>query len=232
VYLRKSFKPEYGLPPTQTILEKIARGNYDYVVLQVPAEFITGPEGREHDKSIDIYCEAIRAAGGTPVIYEMGWRRDEHAPAGRKRIFAAAVRNRVFHVAPCSTAWHRVRKERPGLELHTPPDRLHPGTHGYYLNLCCFYAAMTGKRPKDMPAEVRVWQHVTEAERAALKDKAKGMKFDEYDRRLPSWMRWRLAGSATVKLQSEVARYLKTVAWEEYVSMQKRLKKAIAPDHR
>ena len=66
VYLRPDFKPEYGLKAGETILERIAREKYGFVVLQVPAEFINGPEGEEHDRSIDVYCEAIRSAGGIP----------------------------------------------------------------------------------------------------------------------------------------------------------------------
>jgi hypothetical protein len=112
VYLRPDFKPEYGLKPGQTMLQKIAAERYDYVVLQVPAEFINGAEGEEHDRSLDVYCKAIREADGVPVIYEMGWGRDHEAVEGRRKIFAAAVRNRVTHFAPCSTAWQRVRTDR------------------------------------------------------------------------------------------------------------------------
>jgi len=76
------------------------------------------------------------------VIFEMGWGRDEKAAVGREKTFAAAVRNRAAHFAPCSTAWQRVRRERSELDLQDPPDRTHPGTLGLYLNLCCFYAAI------------------------------------------------------------------------------------------
>ena len=112
VYLRPGFVAQYGLISGQTVLAKIAGEKYDFVVLQVPAEFINGPEGDEHDRSMDVYCQAIRAAGGEPVIYEMGWGRDEKAEIGRKKIFAAAVRNRATRFAPCSSAWERVRRER------------------------------------------------------------------------------------------------------------------------
>ncbi|MCL4195041.1 MAG: hypothetical protein KJZ87_25095, partial [Thermoguttaceae bacterium] len=50
VYLRPEFKAEYGLAPGQTILARIAAEKYPFVVLQVPAEFINGPEGAEHDR--------------------------------------------------------------------------------------------------------------------------------------------------------------------------------------
>lgn len=224
VYLRPEFRAEYGLKKGRTILDKIADEKFDYVVLQVPAEFITGPEGEEHDRSIDAYCQAVRAAGGEPVIYEMGWGRNETAEEGRKKILAAAIRNRARCFAPCSTAWVRVREERPDFELQNPPDRTHPGTLGSYLNLCCLFAAITGEPPVDMPRRHRIWVHLDEEAKTTAREKAKSMEFDDYDRSLPSWMKGRIAGSKEFEVPAEIARYLETVAWEEYATMQARLK--------
>jgi hypothetical protein len=227
VYLRPDFRAEYGLDSGQSILEKIADERFDYVVLQVSAEFINGPEGDEHDKSLDVYCRAVRAAGGAPVIYEMGWGRGEDAVVGRRKIFAAAVRNGIRHFAPCATTWQRARKERPDLNLQDPPDRTHPGTLGVYLNLCCFYAAITGKPPKEMPANLRIWRHLSDEEKAALRTEVETMPLDEYDRQLAGWMKRRVAGSKEVDVPAAAARYLERVAWEEYVAARKRLDTAI-----
>lgn len=41
--------------------------------------------GEAHAKAITTYCEAIRAAGGEPVFYEMGWARSEREAEDRKR---------------------------------------------------------------------------------------------------------------------------------------------------
>lgn len=229
VYLRPEFKGEYGFEPGQTILEKIALGKYDYVVLQVPTEFIAGPEGEEHDRSIDIYCRAIRSAGGLPVIYEMGWGRDEKAEEGRRKIFAAAARNRVAHFAPCSTAWDRVRRERADLDLQNPPDRAHPGTLGCYLNLCCFYAALAGKEPRDLPRELTIWRHLTDEEKKAAEAVVASARFDEYDTRLPKWMKRLVATAKAETLSTEVAAYLQRVAWEECQRVHKRLASALQP---
>ncbi len=227
VYLRENFKAEYGLKPGQTVLQKIAEDKYNYVVLQVPAEFINGPEGDEHDKSLDIYCKAIREAGGQTVFYEMGWGRDEKADIGRQKIFAAAARNRVTMVAPCSTAWQRVRKEKPQFELHNLPDTAHPGTLGCYLNLCCFYAAFTGKEPPpNVPATISIW-HLTADEKTAAAAKAKTAHFDEYDAALAGWMKTLVVAGKTASVSDDTATYLRKVAWKEYQSMQKRLKDAI-----
>ncbi len=223
VYLRPDFKPEYGLKAKQTILEKIATERFDYVVLQVPAEFITGPEGDEHDRSLDIYCRAIREAGGAPVIYEMGWGRDEGAAEGRRRIFAAAVRNRVTHFAPCSTAWQRVRRERPDLDLQNPPDKSHPGTLGCYLNLCCFCAALTGKQPQGLPHALTIWRHLSDEQKKAAAMAVVKAEFDPYDTQLPTWMQRLVVTAKKETLSVEDAAYLQRVAWEEYQRAEHRL---------
>jgi hypothetical protein len=226
VYLREGFKAEFGLKPGQTVLQKITEGRYDYVVLQVPAEFINGPEGEEHDKSLDVYCKAIRDSGGTPFFYEMGWGRDEKAEVGRQKIFAAAVRNKVTLFSPCSTAWKRVRQEKPEMELQNPPDTAHPGTLGCYLNLCCFYATFTGKQPPaDLPREIRIW-HMTPEDKPAASEKAKTTQFDEYDSVLAGWMKAQIVNSKLRPIPDGTAEYLRKVAWEEYQGMQKKLKEA------
>jgi hypothetical protein len=223
VYLRPDFKAEYGLKPGQSILQKIAAERYAFVVLQVPAEFINGPEGEEHDRSLDVYCPAIRKAGGVPVIYEMGWGQDEKADEGRRKIFAAAIRNRVTHFAPCSTAWQRVRTERPELELQNPPDRTHPGTLGCYLNLCCFYAALSGQQPAGLPLELSIWRKLDDQQKAEAQTLVEQTEFDEYDATLPGWMKRLVVTAKQESLDQETAVYLQQVAWEECQRAKSRL---------
>jgi hypothetical protein len=215
------------LKPGQTILQKIAAERYDYVVLQVPAEFINGPEGEQHDRSLDVYCHAIREAGGVPVIYEMGWGRDDQADAGRRKIFAAAVRNRVTHFVPCSTAWQRVRTERPELELQNPPDRAHPGTLGCYLNLCCFYAAISGREPTGLPLELSIWRHLDAQQKAEAQKVVEQTEFDVYDTALPNWMKRLVVTAKVESLDQETAVYLQSVAWREYRHARSRLAAAV-----
>jgi len=224
VYLRDGFKAEYGLKPQQTVLGKIAQENYDYVVLQIPAEFIAGPEGDEHDRSLDVYCQAIRAAGGEPIFYEMGWGRDEKAELGRGKILAAAQRNDIVRYAPCSSAWARVRRECPDLELQNPPDTAHPGTLGAYLNLCCFYAAVTGRSPALVPRQLKIWPHLSDQEKTEFNARAKQVEFDEYDRALSGWMKKFLVAARPIEIEPETATYLQRVAWEEHQRFQKELR--------
>lgn len=227
VYLRDDFKAEYGLKPGQTMLEKIAHEKFAYVVLQIPAEFIAGPEGDEHDKSIDVYCQAIRAAAGKPVIYEMGWQRNAQARVGREKIFAAAVRNRATLFVPCSTAWERVRTERPELDLQNATDRTHPGTLGAYLNLCCFHATLVGKPPVDLPTELRVWRRLDDDEKREADEALKQTTLDAYDARLSGWMKRLVVAAKKETIDARVAAYLQQTAWDEHQSVQKRLQQAI-----
>jgi hypothetical protein len=232
VYLRANFKAEYGLPPGQSVLEKIARGRYDYVVLQVPAEFINGPEGDEHDKSLDVYCKAIRTAGAMPVFYEMGWGRDEQAAVGRQKIFAAAVRNRITRFVPCATAWQRVRTERPEMELQNPPERAHPGTLGCYLNLCLFYATFLDKEPPPGPAKLKIWRHPDDAKKKPLAEQVKATAWDDYDRALPTWMKTNIVAATEEPIPDATAAYLRKIAWAEHNAVHERLKQAVAAEEK
>ena len=224
VYLRDGFKAEFGLAPGQTVLTKIRQEKFDYVVLQVPAEFINGPEGEEHDRSLDTYCKAIREAGSQPVFYEMGWGQDEKAAVGREKILAAARRNQVKLFAPCSTAWKRVRKEKPDLDLQNPPDSAHPGTLGLYLNLSCFYAVFAGKPLVDAPATLQVWRKPPDDQKNALNEKIKATTFDEYDTALAGWMKRLVVAANEEKIPDDIAKYLRKVAWEEYENFRNILK--------
>jgi hypothetical protein len=172
--------------------------------------------------------QAIRAAGGEPVIYEMGWGRGEEAQVGRQMIFEAAVRNEVTRFAPCSSAWERVRRERPNLDLQNPPDGVHPGTLGGYLNLCCFIAALTEKRPAGLPHELAIWHQLSDEEKAVANAKMEQAEFDKYDAALPSWMQRMAFAAKTVKIDASTARYLQGVAWSEYQAFQRRLAAAMA----
>jgi len=224
VYLRADFKAEFGLSAGQTVLDKIRQGKYDYVVLQAVASFIAGNEGTEFDKALDTYCKVIRESGGQPVFYEMGWGKGEEHEAGIKRIFEAAVRNKVTLVAPCASAWMRVRKEKPDLELHNLPDRTHPGTLGAYLNLCCFHSLFIGKQAENVPTEIKVWLKLTDEEKAQAKEKLASAKFDEYEAALPGWMKSNTVGAKTVKIEPDVAKYLQKTAWESWQVYRDRLK--------
>ena len=77
------------------------------------------------------------------MFYEMGWGTTDREALGRERILELARQNEIEVYAPCSTAWARVRSERPDLKLQHPGDKSSPGgsrslsQHGLFLFRFC-----------------------------------------------------------------------------------------------
>ncbi len=214
VYLRDGYDDyEYGVPRGSTFLDVVRDGDFDYVVLMAVAQFITGEEGEEHAAALDTYCRAARDAGSEPVIYEMGWRRNDREELGRKKILETAVRNGVEVYVPCSTAWARVYRERPDLRLQDLPDTAHPGALGCYLNLCCFVRAMSGESAVGLPATVRDWAPMDDAAKQRVgEERKRNPPTDPYVNALPGWMQTRSMGCESVAIDPEIAAYLQKVA--------------------
>lgn len=226
VYLDPGFnKYEYGVEPGQSFLDKIRDEKPPFVVLQTVCRFITGDDdptgtGNAHAEAVTKYCEAIRAAGGEPIFFEMGWGKSEREEEGRKRLFDLAVKNKIKLFAPCSTAWARVYRERPELELQHPKDSSHPGDVGHFLNLACFYAALTGESPVGkLPRTYPVWPHAlpkagTDAEKAEEAARIATFKPDAYQSKMPKWMFKNMSMKLTATMDEPTATYLERVAWE------------------
>ncbi|MEZ6128554.1 MAG: hypothetical protein R3C59_07715 [Planctomycetaceae bacterium] len=224
VYLDPECNYQYGVKPGQSFLDKIRDEKFDYVSLMVVCRFITGDgkgneDGLAHREAVTKYCQAIRTAGGEPIFYEMGWGKGDREEEGRRRIMALARQNSIKLFAPCSSAWSRVYEERPDLVLQHPQDNSHPGDLGHFLNLACFYAALTRTSPEGkLPREFHVWPHLNKEQKEALKAEldAAYAKFqpNDYQARLPEWMR-RNAGAGTLgQISDDDARYLERIAWE------------------
>ena len=232
VYLEPDFnKYEYGVKPGQTFLDKVRDEKPAFLVLQAVCGFImdanTGPQGgNAHAEALTQYCGAARAAGSEPVIFEMGWGKSDKLPEGRQRLFDLAVKNKIRVFAPCSTAWARVYRERPDLALQHPQDNAHPGDTGHFLNLACFYAALTGQSPVGkMPRTYHVWPHGKyEADAAKLA----AFKPDTYQAAMAKWTHKHMSMNATAVLDEKTATYLETIAWETWQDINQRLVKAIS----
>ncbi len=228
VYAEPGFaRYEYGVKPGQTFLDKIRDERPALVVLQTVARFIMGEEdltktSRTHAEAVTAYCAAIRAAGGEPVFYEMGWKRGEVDDEGRRRILALAQQNRIRLFAPCATAWARVYRERPDLALQHPKDNSHPGDAGHFLNVACFYAALVQASPVGrLPRTYPVWPHDNKKPespegQAAEAARLAAFRPDAYQATLPRWMHRHLSLRLTATLDEATARYLETVAWETW----------------
>jgi len=227
VYLETGFnRYEYGVKPGQSFLEKIADEKPEIVAMMVVCRFIMGDDAPkdgspDHAEAVTQYCTAIRAAGGEPLFYEMGWGKTEREAEGRRRILDLARRNRITLFAPCSSAWALVYREKPDLALQHPQDNSHPGDAGHFLNLACFYAALTGGSPVGkLPRTFPVWPHgkydPDEAKLAAFQP-------DAYQANMAGWMFKHMAMNQTATLDEETATYLETVAWETWRDVNREL---------
>ncbi len=126
-----------------------------------------------------------------------------------------------------------MRRERPNLALQHANDSTHPGDLGHFLNLACFYAALTRTSPLgQLPRTFPVWPHFTKAEKDARRVELDGdfARFvpDAYQTRLPEWMRRQAAAGLQATIDDSTARYLETVAWETWQDVDGRLKAALA----
>ncbi len=238
VYAEPGFdRYEYGVKPGQTFLQKIQSERPALVVLQTVARFIMGQEDltktvQTHAEAVTSYCAAIRAAGGEPIFYEMGWKRGEADDEGRRRILALAEQNRIRLFAPCASAWARVYRERPELALQHPKDSSHPGDAGHFLNLACFYAALVQQSPVgQLPRTYPVWPHDNEKPESPVAQAAETARLaaftpDAYQAMLPKWMHRHMSLRLTATLDDATASYLETVAWETWREMNRHLAKA------
>jgi len=236
VYLDPNCDYQYGVRRGQSFLDKVRDEKFDYVVLMTVCRFIMGdgdenPDGQAHRGAITKYCQAIRDAGGEPVFYEMGWGRSQREVDGRRRIMNLARQNNIRVYVPCSTAWARVRSERPDLKLQHPDDSTHPGDAGHFLNMACFYSAFVRQSPVgQLPRSFHVWPHLSKEKKETLRDQLEAAyaKFepDEYQARLPEWMR-RNAGAGYIgTLRDDDARYLEEAAWETWLTIAEKLERS------
>lgn len=232
VYLDPNCDYQYGVKPGQTFLDKVREEKFDLVVLMVVCRFITGDGegnqgGHAHAAAISQYCRAIRESGAEPVFYEMGWGVGERESEGRRRILELAKQNNIRYFVPCSTAWARIRAERPDLQLQAANDNSHPGDLGHFVNLACFFAALTEISPEGkLPRSFHVWPHLSKEEKEQRKVEldAAYAKFqpNSYQAKLPEWMR-RNAGAGFVGQISDMdARYIERVAWETVQAVKRR----------
>ncbi|MDQ3438851.1 MAG: SGNH/GDSL hydrolase family protein [Planctomycetota bacterium] len=132
----------------------IARGGWDYVVLQ---EYSTRPiaDALAMHRYARLFDAEIKNAGAKTVFY-MTWARF-HQPENQRvitRAYDAIAKELNALVARVGPAWERVLEQRPDLKLHTD-DRSHPTPAGTYLAACVFYATLTGDSPEGLPASVK-----------------------------------------------------------------------------
>ncbi|MBD3378423.1 hypothetical protein GF406_25575 [candidate division KSB1 bacterium] len=223
-YMRKGFKAQYGLELGRTLVDKISRDRFDYVVIQQITYFMADSDSTEIINDTETLCKTIRQAGGEPVFYEMGWRTEPLNETGRQMILREARKNSVTLYAPCSSAWTRVRQERPDLELFNLPDTDHPGTLGTYLNMCCFYAAFTGKPPQNVSQTIFRWPLFGRFDKDLARKRLETLTLDPYHAAMPGWMQLISSMRWQESIDPEIAEYLQNTAFAVYQEKSSQLK--------
>ncbi len=144
--------------------QAIAKGRYDYVVLQ---EQSTLPikNAERMAENVQLFADAIQQAGSKPVLY-MTWPR-QHAPETQVAITKAydSIGKEIGAiVVPVGAVWQKF------LAKHVQPalydrDQSHPTLAGSYLAACVFLAVLL----KVSPVGLNVGpQELTEQERQAI----------------------------------------------------------------
>lgn len=149
-----------------TSLQKIAQGNWDYVVMQGQSQRPAFPESQvqsyvyPYARKLDSLIKASNPCGRT--MFFRTWGR-KNGDASNCQYFAPlctyegmdsmlALRYRQMAndngalLCPAGALWKAIRKDRPSLELYEP-DESHPSAAGSYVAACAFYTMLLGKNP-------------------------------------------------------------------------------------
>ncbi|MBK9459504.1 MAG: DUF4886 domain-containing protein [Sphingobacteriales bacterium] len=149
-----------------TTLNKIATGNWDFVVLQEQSQrpaFSPQQVETEVYPYAQILNDAIETANPcTQTVFYMTWGRKNGDASNcpfyppictytgmqqrlRESYLEMATDNNCW-VAPVGAAWQLVRTQNPSIELYNP-DQSHPSVAGTYLIACVFYATLFQESP-------------------------------------------------------------------------------------
>jgi hypothetical protein len=136
---------------------------WDFVVLQDQSTlgtnfYVDGKPRVSSDEMFrphaDQWTAEVRKAGAVPIFY-LTWARkaSPQDQAALNSAYIRAAKASDARVAPVGTAWARVRREDPTIDLFLP-DGSHPSPAGSYLAACTFYAALFNESPVGLPATI------------------------------------------------------------------------------
>ncbi len=131
---------------TDSTLEDIANGNWDYVVLQEQSTRPVENPTLFYQYATLLDSVITRADSGTAFF--MTWAR-QNDPAMIEELAAAYDSIGVqldAVVCPVGRAWQNSLEENPLLILHSG-DGSHPNVYGTYLAVCVFYACLFDESP-------------------------------------------------------------------------------------
>lgn len=182
-----------GHSTNSTSLNKIAQGNWDFVILQEQSQLPSFPPSQV---ATDVYpyaqilVDSIKSANTcTEPLFYMTWGRKNgdsqncqfYAPLctyegmqGRLResYIEMSVDNSCS-VSPVGAAWKYVRDNYPTIELYSA-DESHPSINGSYLAACVHYASIY----RESPVGATFISSVTSIDAAILQEAAELIVLD------------------------------------------------------
>lgn len=156
-----------GHSSNSTSLNKIAQGDWDYVILQDQSQRPSFPPSQvatEVYPYAEILVDSIKSANncGEPLFY-MTWGRENgdqqncqfYTPlctynGMQQRLrtsYLEMANNNEASVSPVGAAWQYTRDNFPNIDLYTS-DGSHPNLAGSYLAACVFYSSMFRTSPE------------------------------------------------------------------------------------
>ncbi len=208
-YLEPGYLPKSGLPAGYqgSILDYIRNTHYKWISLQVALG-----DWEEWEKAIPRYAEAAKDAGSQLLLYEQGWKPTSQKALDKSPLVRIAKEHGLV-IVPCASAWDIVRKDYPQWDLQDSyynqkkgfptRDATHPGLVGNYLNQACFVASIMGRNPEGFMLD-NFYHHSRMAHPKSVPFIPHSITFMEAG---PD-------GHGRFKLEPELGKYLRNVAWE------------------
>jgi hypothetical protein len=149
-----------------TTLQKIAQGNWDYVVIQGQSQRPAFPEAQvqsgvyPYAKILDSLVRAGNPCGRSMFFMTWGRKNGDASNcqfftplctyAGMDSMLALRYRKMADDnqalLSPVGALWKAIRSDKPALELYEP-DESHPNASGSFAAACAFYTMILGKNP-------------------------------------------------------------------------------------
>jgi len=153
---------------TNSVVEdKIAQGNWDYVVLQEQSQRPAMPDAQvetqvyPHAAKLDSMIRHHNPCAET--VFYMTWGRKNgdasNCPtwppvctySGMDSLlnlrYMTMAENNDAIVSPVGAVWNYIRQNHPNIDLYTS-DESHPSLAGSYAAACCFYTVIFRKNPQ------------------------------------------------------------------------------------
>ena len=133
--------------------QRIAEGNWDYIVIQ---DYSKQPMAAPAKMAefVGRFAAAVKAVGAKCVLYET-WAvasRPQDQSIITQAYQQGGMANRVI-VLPVGRTWWDVMQQHTELQLHDADGR-HPTPAGSYLTACMFYSLLYGQSPEGLTANI------------------------------------------------------------------------------